>query len=138
VEPVQPKNAAHATSNTFTKRERFAHYADIVNAIIHEYVRIKNLSPIVAQTFDPHPVTTSQKLTLNVIGYKIDIENATEQALKDRLDLQAAWFGMALGERVPPELRQEVIWACGRLYAARFLQPWAYWRRSGKRGYSAK
>lgn len=126
---LQPRDAARATSNEFTKRERFAHYEDITNAVIREYVRIKSLHPVIAQSFDPSPVTTSQKLTLDLIGYKIDIEKATEYGLKDRLDLQSSWFLIALDKTVSPELRDEVIWKCGRIYSARNLAPWRYWRR---------
>ncbi|WP_047495858.1 hypothetical protein [Terriglobus sp. TAA 43] len=125
----QLTDAAQAESEAFTKRERFAHYEDITNAVIREYVRIKSLHPVIAQSFDPNPVTASQKLTLDLIGYKIDIEKATEYALKDRLDLQVTWFSLALDKPVSPELREEVIWKCGRIYGARNLAPWRYWRR---------
>lgn len=126
----QPGDVQSATSKHESRRERFARYDDIVNAVIRKYIEIKSLSPVVASCIDPETTKQSQRLSFEAIGYATDIERATERALgTDRLDLQAAWFNMALGQPVKPTLRNEVVWRCGRIYSARDLAPWSYWNK---------
>jgi hypothetical protein len=112
-----------------TKQERAAYYEKAALAVITEYLRIKSLSPIVASNPDPEPLTRSQRLTFDLVGYAVDIEHATEKALEGRPDLQSVWFSIALGEPVQAALRNEVSWRCGRIYSARRIEPWKYWRR---------
>jgi hypothetical protein len=138
VEHTQLRDAVRAPSPTFSKRELYAHYEDVTNAVIKQYVHIKSLSPVVAQSIDPHPLLQSQKLSFDLVGYGVDIELATEQVLQDHLDLQAAWFSMALNESVSPALRKDVLWKCGRIYNARNLAPWRYWRRGSKYGVTTR
>lgn len=111
---------------TWTRAELDAHYQKVFHAVVAEYVKLKALSPIVASSIDPDGIGKSTKLTYGNIDYIVDIESATEKALENRLDLQATWFCLALGEAVAPKLARETISRCGRLYVARGLAPWKY------------
>lgn len=112
-----------------SKRDLYAHYEDTFNSVVREYIHTRQLSPVVAHQIDPDPITCSEKLTALGIEFCCDVEKATEIALAGRLDLQAAWFEMAAGHHVTRTLAHEVIMKCGRLYAARKLAPWLYFRR---------
>lgn len=117
----------------WTRQERAAYHDKSTVAVIEAYVRIRQLEPVVSSNPDPDPNTRREKLTYGLIDWIADIEMATEQALKDRIDLQSAWFSMALDESVDLRLRSEVVSRCGRVYVGRGLEPWKYWRRKSRR-----
>ena len=129
------KKAQNSTTykrvDTFRSRaEMLAAWSDVFKAVVVEYVRLKSLCPIVSMTWDPLVSDRSQRLSCESIDYICDIEHATESALKDRPELQKTWFQLALKQPADPTLCQQCIEATGRIYTARRLAPWQYWRRN--------
>lgn len=120
-----------ASQKGFTsKRDMLAYFQDVFTATVDEYVRIRQLSPVIAHQLDPDPTVRSEKITYSLIDYAVDIEHATEAALKGRQELQCVWFDLAQKKPVDMRLAQEVGDRCGRFYAARKLEPWKYYRRN--------
>lgn len=115
-----------ARHHIFSKKELFEHYRDSFHAVVEEYVRVRHLSPVVAQNYDPESVGRSTKLHTGLIDWLVDVENATTEALKDRLELQTTWFKIALEEPVDVHLERETTERCGRLYVSRKLEPYRY------------
>lgn len=128
----QLDRAAEASAVRRTKQEQAIYYEKATRAVIENYVRVRQLSPIVASNPDPDPAKRSEKLTYDLINWCADVEMATEQALAGRSDLQSAWFSLGLEQPITPALEREVLQKCGRLYAARRLEPWKYWRRGNR------
>ena len=118
-----------ATPSIRSRADLQAHYANSFTATVGEYVRIRQLSPVVAHQIDPNPVVRSVRLSYDHLDYVVDIERATEAALREKPELQRAWFQLALGEPVDTGLAQHCIQACGRVYAGRKLEPFRYYRR---------
>jgi hypothetical protein len=118
-----------AASSFRSRADLQAHYANSFTATVAEYVRIKQLSPIVASVYDPEGFGRSERLTFDLIGYICDIERATETALRDQPALQAVWFQLALNRPADPKLAHQCIQACGRVYSGRRLEPFRYYRR---------
>jgi hypothetical protein len=117
---------APVESTNWTRAELYEHYELVFYAVAKEYARLRALSPVVASIVDPDGIGKSTKLTFDSVNYAVDIERATEKALESRLDLQAAWFCLALDEPVNPKLARDTITQCGRIYSARKLAPWHY------------
>jgi hypothetical protein len=120
------------TQNRVTARERFNNEKALVLQVIRGYVVLAALPAMAAGNINPEMVSRSQKWTPQSAAFKIDVENATEKALAGRPDLHDAWFGIASGETVSPELTRELVVKCGRIYAARGLSPFVYFQRVTK------
>lgn len=129
----QLERAAEQHAVRRTKQERALYYEKAALAIIAEYARVRQLSPIAASNMDPDPVRHSDKLTYALIEWLADVELATEAALANLPELQHAWFQLALEEPIPAAQKNEVCFRCGRVYAARHLEMWKYWRRRAAR-----
>jgi len=114
-------------------REFQARSKKLVLSVMENYVRVKGLPLLCAINPDPDPVSVSSKWSPTTCHYGIDVEEATRQALKDDLSLQAAWFKLALGEIVPAGLAQRVFDKCSRFYRARGLEPGHYFGSSSTR-----
>lgn len=121
--------AESAASSFRSKGELLAYFQKSFNAVVAEYVRIKQLSPVVASVYDPEGFGRSARLTYDLIGYLADIERATETALRDKPELQRVWFQLAQGLPTDSRLAQQTTQACGRIYAGRKLEPWKYHQR---------
>lgn len=107
------------------------HQRGYFEAVAKVYWRIVNSYPIVAMNPDEDAESKSYPLSFLATDYKVDIESATEKALRGKPDLQAAWFKIVAGNRsVPTSLATQVIEACAPIYEQRGLEPWAYFRRS--------
>lgn len=115
-----------ARYHIFTKKELEEHYRDSFRAVIEEYVKVRQYSPVVSSTFDPDGLDHSHKLTYASIDWLIDVERATEVALKDKPDLQKTWFAIAFEQPVDKGLEIETANRCGRFYVSRKLEPWRY------------
>lgn len=113
-----------------SQQERELYYERVALVVIEKYVEVRSLSPLVASIIDPDHAGKSTKLTFNHLDYIADIEMATERALAHLPNLQAAWFALAKGDPIAADLRTDVLQRCGRIYAARRLEPWKYWRKS--------
>lgn len=118
--------ARAATASFRSKGDMFAYWQDSFTAVQSEWVRIRQLSPIVSSVFDSDRIGKSEKLSFDLVDYACDIERATETALKDAPELQRIWFQLAQGEAADPKLAQSCTAKCGRVYAARRLEPWKY------------
>lgn len=118
--------SAPSCGSVKSKGELFTQYLDIFNAVTEAYVYTKSLSLVVAHRLDDDPTTRSEKLTVDGIHFAIDVQHATEEALKNEPELQSAWFAFVAGEKVEPKISQQLVWKCGRIYEARKLAPWKY------------
>lgn len=125
---MKTTNDAPGLRRNRSRSELSALHADVFKAVIAAYVKTRELQPVIASRIDPDPSSRSQKLTATAIEFCIDIEHATEKALANEPVLQKAWFALALEEPVDPEIERRVIERCGRVYFARRLAPWLYWR----------
>jgi hypothetical protein len=94
------------------------------------YVECKGLPELCAQQIDDSPITEIRRKTPTVIEFCADVEMATERILGGNPTLERGWFRIACGERVEPDIANEVYRRCGRTYFARELQPWLYFRRN--------
>lgn len=127
---AQLDNAAEESAARRTRYEQAIYYEKAAREVINAYARVKRLSPVVSSNPDPDPTKRSLKLTYNLVDWCADIESATERALAGRPDLQSAWFSIGLDQPISPALESEVLQKCGRVYAARRLEPWKYWRNA--------
>lgn len=122
--------AHRAAPSSFRSRaELLAHFENSFTATVMQYSKLKTSSPIVASCCDPDGLDRSERLTPDAIEYLADIENATRCALRDKPQLEGVWFALALGQPTEPKLAQQCMEACGRVYAARGLEPWKYHQR---------
>ena len=115
-----------------SRHEQTAYYEKVAIVVIEAWARIRQLEPVVASNPDPDPTKRSERLSYSLIDWVVGIERVTEQALANRFDLQEAWFSIALEKPVDERQRNETLQRCGRMYAARGLEPWRYWRRRGR------
>jgi hypothetical protein len=101
----------------------------VFEAVAKAYTTIKNSHPVVASNPDTDAPSQSRPLTFAGIEYAVDVDNATETALKDQPRLQAAWFQLIAGDTtVDPTLAIRIIRACGTVYDSRGLDPGEYFR----------
>lgn len=113
-----------------SRAERDQYYADVFRSVVQQYVEIVQLPRISAIQRDRDSPSRSRRWTPQDAHYKIDTERATEAALRNRKDLQEVWFQLATKDAtVNPMKAGEVASKCGRLYAARGLAPWSYYRK---------
>jgi len=103
-------------------------------SVVGGYVEAKKMPPICATNSDDE--NRNRKLGPLTIHFLVDVELATEAALKDRPDLQRAWFELAQDHPVEPAVAKETIHRCGAMYTARGLMPKQYFtfikRRKGE------
>jgi len=128
VKKTEPAPVDTRQRTNTTEKERFERYENTFTAVTESYIRTRHLEPVIAFKIDPDPTERAEKLTLDGIHFCCDVEAATEKALANRLDLQAAWFSLVAGEFVERKLSQQIITLCGRIYIARDLSPHKYFR----------
>lgn len=92
--------------------------------VIEAYNEIGLLSPIVA--INPDPLAKSTKLDVYGIHFLADVELATKKALGHNTTLIEQWQRLINGETV--ENAAAIMSRCGRLYKARQLAPFLYFR----------
>lgn len=128
-----PFNSFHRLQREQQSYERFIHYQFLFDRVVRAYVEISELPPVTALDYD-HDAPRSRTLTHDAINFRVDVEHATETALRDLPALQRAWFALACGDNVDAETTRAVITRCGRLYQQRGLDPNKYFhsfRRGG-------
>ena len=106
----------------FLTEHRKASYFD---KVIEAYRTTRELSPVVAMTYDPerHPL----KLGPDGIHYIADIELATKKALKTP-ELFARWQALVDDQLIGPEVKARIVSLCGAEYIRRELMPSDYFR----------
>jgi hypothetical protein len=113
--------------------ERFIHYQFLFDRVVRAYVEISELPPITALDYDID-APRSRTLTHDAVDFRVDVEAATETALRDLPALQSAWFELARADKVTATTARAVITRCGKLYQERGLDPNKYFyvfRRGG-------
>lgn len=114
-----------------SRAERDQHYSDVFRSVVQQYVEIVQLPRVSAIQIDRDAPSRSRRLTSDDIHFKIDVERATEYALGGRPELEPVWFRLAANEiGIDQQQAAAVIHLCGRLYAARRLEPSKYYHRN--------
>src|SRR3954465_7951294 len=120
------------SSNVTEVYESHIHYEQqkrwrrIFDAVIDGYRDVLCASPLVAS--NPDDEVRARRLGPDLIHYKVDIENATRQALKNVV-LIKAWGKIVEGvDPVPAAVLAQLVSKCGRIYMARKLTPYDYFR----------
>lgn len=126
------EKSASNREGRFTSRRDYEDYLDrVFRSTVSQYVEVIQLPAICAIQIDRESPSRSRRWTPQDAHYKCDVEHATEIALRDRIDLQQAWFRLVAEDAtVHQKETEEVISRCGRLYAARGLSPWTYYREN--------
>ena len=115
-----------------TAESRHLQQLSTFRSVTAAYVDCCQRSATTAHSIDPDSPQTPNKWSPESAHFKADIESATLRALGTDLGLQAAWWNLVLGERCPAHIAEQVVDRCGRIYAARFLEPQTYFRRTRK------
>ena len=126
-------NTNHRSRREQQSYERFRHYQFLFDRVVRAYVEISELPPITALDYDPD-APRSRTLTHDAVNFRVDVEHATETALRDLPALQRAWFELACANSVNPFTARAVTTRCGKLYQERGLDPNKYFyafRRGG-------
>lgn len=131
MELTKSYDVAERAASIRSQRDLYEYYHSIFQDVTQAYVRTKQLPLVVSHPFDhDDPNGLNERLTVDGIHFACDVERITESALKDDLEKQAAWFSLVAGEMAPSKLAKVVVLRCGRLYAARGLQPSRYFRQN--------
>ena len=110
-------------------RDRFAEQKELFDSVVRAYVEISEELPLItAFSYDPD-APRQRTLTPDAIHFRVDVESATETALRDLPALQRAWFRLACGDKVEAALAKPTVTRCARLYQARSLDPNLYFHR---------
>jgi hypothetical protein len=106
----------------------FSFQKALFEQVAQSYVETKNLSPVTASNPDID-APLSKKLSFIAVDFLVDVERATEQALKDFPDLQKTWFQLVNGDlNVDPKLAEITIRLTAMVYHERSLDPALYFR----------
>ena len=96
-------------------------------SVLDTYYDCRTRSPLVAS--NPDPFSKRQRLDLVGIEFCADVERATQAALKSPR-LFELWMKLVWGEEeIPAQVRNAIIERCSRIYKARKLGPWLYFRK---------
>jgi hypothetical protein len=117
------------------KQEQYRHFYFLVERVIAAYIRVSELPLLTAITYDPD-LPQQHTLSRTSHDFLIDVERATEAALKGFPALQTAWFDLAEDGKVSAALQRSIVTKCGRVYQDRGLCPNKY-LHSFKRGRAA-
>ncbi len=93
--------------------------------VTEAYSEFREYSPVVACNYDP--ASPSKKLTHSLIHFLADVDIATKAALETP-ELIRQWESLISGEQVAPEVAAFIIVRCARVYQARKLAPYLYFR----------
>lgn len=117
------------------KAVTLTHHRAVFNAVTKAYITVKNLHPVVASDPDIDSPKQARPLTYEKIEFAVDVENATEAAIKDQPRLQATWLQLAAGDTtVDPALAMRTIRACAKVYENRGLDPGIYFHKIRRGG----
>lgn len=120
-----------------TSRQRYDDLRDVVLRTMSAYVAIKSYPVVTAAPISPDPSENrNNKWRPNLANFVCDVELSTTKALEgdSNLDLQAAWFELAQGNELDPEVERELVNRVGKIYAARGIDPPVYFRRKVTHG----
>lgn len=113
--------------------EQYRKHFFLVERVLNAYVRVTELPLLAVMNYDPD---APQQHTLGraSLDFKLDVEQATEEALDGFPALQQAWISLALGEKVPAATQRAVVTKCGKAYQKSHCDPNVYFhhfRRGG-------
>lgn len=110
--------------------ETYAHQRRYFESVVGCYREIRESHPIAACNYDPEAETRNHPLCASSVEHAVDIERATEFALKDHPELESAWFQLLANDPVVNGLKaMKVVRLCSKVYKQRQLEPWSYRRR---------
>lgn len=125
------ESTTNRTTRFRSRAERDQCYSKVFHSVVKLYVEVVQISPVSAIQIDRDAPSRSRRLTSDDIHFRVDVERATEYALRGRLELEPVWFRLAANEvGIDQKQAAAVIHLCGRLYAARGLEPRKYYRRN--------
>ena len=111
---------------TRLRRLTFDQQRQLCTTVIDAYQQLLDLPPLAALQF-AHDELRPRLYSGAAIDYKLDIERATESALREPA-AQAAWFALLQGQPVDPDVETRVVTKCARLYHKRGLHPRRYFK----------
>lgn len=145
---MQQSNTNHRSRQAHLREQKrqdtYRHFYLLTERVIAAYVRISELPLLTAITYDPD-LPPQHTLSRSSFDYKLDIEVATSQALRDSPSLQEGWLELAhtwhsdsglAGGKVSASILRSLVTKCGRVYEERGLCPNKY-LHSFKRGRAA-
>lgn len=94
-------------------------------SVIEAYREFREYAPVVACNYDP--ASRSKKLSHVAINFLADVDLATKKVLK-RDDLIRQWQAIVEEQPVPPEAVASIAHRCARIYRAKNLAPYQYFR----------
>lgn len=116
--------------NSADSTERYTHQKRYFYAVLECYAAIRESHPLAACNYNPDAETQNYPLCASSVEHAVDIEKATEAALKNHLELEAVWFQLLNGDATINGFKSmQVIKLCAPIYESRGLEPWTYRRR---------
>lgn len=110
--------------------DRYTHQKRYFEAVVSCYTEIRESHPLAACNYDPEAETRNHPLCASSVEHAVDIERATEFALKDHPELESVWFQLAANDPAVNGLSaMKVVRLCSKVYKQRQLEPWSYRRR---------
>jgi hypothetical protein len=94
-------------------------------SVIDAYREFREYSPVIAVNYDP--ASRSKKLVPGVINFLADVEIATKKVLTTGT-LIRQWQALIDEEPLPVEVAGSIAHRCGRIYRAKGLAPYTYFR----------
>lgn len=110
-------------SNRHHERTRANHR--YFESVIETYRQFREYSPVVAVNYDP--TAHSKKLVPAVINFLADVDLATKKVLKTD-ELLRLWQALVDEQPVLAEAAASIAHRCARIYRARGLAPYHYFR----------
>lgn len=117
--------------NDFTREEVARHRAAYFSKVVTAYAECRAYPAVCGVTYDEF-LPPNSKLTPTVIEFLADVDAATHRAL-DSAGLYPAWERIVAEQAVPMNTRAKVTNLCAKVYIARRLQPFDYFRYVKKR-----
>ena len=106
------------------------HYERVTEArryfdlIAQAYVEFREYAPVCACIYDP--AQRPKKLNSTIITFLCDVDLATSRVLTPELIQQ--WEALITGEEVDSQVSAFIVNRCARIYQARKLAPFIYFR----------
>ena len=94
-------------------------------SVIEAYRQFREYSPVVAVNYDP--ACRNKKLITAIIHFLADVDTATKQVLKSA-NLIEKWQALIDEQSVSAEAAAVIAHRCGRIYRAKGLAPYSYFR----------
>jgi hypothetical protein len=124
-------SACEVDVNELSRDERRVRWGQIINQMAQAYGDICRLPCISAFTYDPDE-KPNRELSAVHIEYKVDVENAVNNAIGNDLELFKQWIALVEGDNPSSEAMLRLSVAIGPSAERNSLQPYRYFRRIRK------